>query len=346
MEINKNEDNGEDDRPEGEMTKEDVSEPVEGDAVLGCCTRFSSCRPVIHQVASAPMPSDCEFSFFDPSEPQCREVLLDPSTTIPELFAVLRQWVPQVQKNINIIGNEILKRGCNVNDRDGLTDMSLLHYCCKAGAPGIGDAETAASFARQLLALGADPNLRSRWTNMRALHYAAYFDVPQLIRVVLQASPPGEVDATCSDFDFGTALHIAASNLCTSAVKCLLELGANPAFRNEKGQCPADVVPDPLDMPLEMADAAAVAKELRTLLRQALPRPSTPPPLSLQSPPPLSDKARTQLNTMGIRLGDRVLIAGQKLLCSDPIKSEMALTNLVMSDLVSDNQVSLKRRLR
>lgn len=40
-----------------------------------------------------------------------------------------------------------------------------------------------------------------------------------------------EVDATCSDFDFGTALHIAASNLCTSAIKCLLELGANPAFR-------------------------------------------------------------------------------------------------------------------
>ncbi|KAK2826373.1 hypothetical protein Q5P01_020587 [Channa striata] len=302
--------------PEGEMTKEDVSEPVEGDVILGCHPRLSSHqRPVIHQVASAPMPSDCEFSFFDPSEPQCREVLLDPSTTIPELFAVLRQWVPQVQKNINIIGNEILKRGCGVNDRDGLTDMSLLHYCCKAGAPGIGDAETAASFARQLLALGADANLRSRWTNMRALHYAAYFDVPQLIQVVLQASQPGEVDATCSDFDFGTALHIAASNLCTSAVKCLLELGANPAFRNEKGQCPADVVPDPLDMPLEMADAAAVAKELRTLLREALPRPSTPLPLTLQTqfPPALSDKARMQLATMGIRLGDRVVIAGQKI---------------------------------
>eukprot|EP00064_Thunnus_orientalis_P015207 superscaffoldBa00002778_g15257 len=297
------------------MTKEDVSQPVEGDTVLGCHTRVSSHqRPVIHQVASAPMPSDCEFSFFDPSEPQCREVLLDPSTTIPELFAVLRQWVPQVQKNIDLIGNEILKRGCGVNDRDGLTDMSLLHYCCKAGAPGIGDAETAASFAHQLLALGADPNLRSRWTNMRALHYAAYFDVPQLIRVVLQASQPGEVDATCSDFDFGTALHIAASNLCTSAVKCLLELGANPAFRNEKGQCPADVVPDPLDMPLEMADAALMAKELRTLLREALPRPSSPLPLTLQaqSPPALSDKARIQLATMGVRLGDRVVIAGQK----------------------------------
>uniref|UniRef100_A0A7N6BNN2 CAP-Gly domain-containing protein n=1 Tax=Anabas testudineus TaxID=64144 RepID=A0A7N6BNN2_ANATE len=241
-----------------------------------------------------------KFSFFDPSEPKCREVLLDPRTTIPELFAILRQWVPQVQKNICVIGNEILKRGCGVNDRDGLTDMSLLHYCCKAGAPGIGDAETAASFARQLLALGADPNLRSRWTNMRALHYAAYFDVPQLIQVVLQASQPGEVDATCSDFDFGTALHIAASNLCISAVKCLLELGANPAFRNEKGQY--------------MADAAAVAKELRTLLREAIPKPSTPLPFTLHnpSPPALSDKARIQLAAMGIRLGDRVVIAGQK----------------------------------
>lgn len=73
-------------------------------------------------------------------------------------------------------------------------------------------------------------------------------------------------------------------------------------------------MPDPLDMSLEMADAAAVAKELRTLLRQALPRLSSPLPLTLQaqSLPVLSDKARTQLATMGIRLGDCVVIAGQK----------------------------------
>ncbi|CAL8285723.1 unnamed protein product [Lota lota] len=305
------------------MTKEDVPEPLEGrDSVLGHHARLSAHlqnsgmqQAVIHQVASAPMPSDCEFSFFDPSDHQCREVLLDPNTTVPELFAILRQWVPQVQKNVDLIGSEILKRGCGVNDRDGLTDMSLLHYCCKAGAPGIGDADTAASFARHLLALGGQPSLRSRWTNMRALHYAAYFDVPQLIRVVLQASQPGDVDATCSDFDFGTALHIAASNLCTSAVRCLLELGANPAFKNEKGQCPVDVVPDPLNMPLEMADAAGVAKELHALLRETLPQICSPVHLGLGPPsplPPLSDKARTQLTTLGIRLGDRVVIAGQK----------------------------------
>ncbi|XP_066531219.1 CAP-Gly domain-containing linker protein 4 [Hoplias malabaricus] len=301
------------------MTKEEVlEESSEGDTVLERSSvltrRTAAARPVIHQVASAPMPSDSEFSFFDPDDPQCREVLLDPQTTIPELFAVLRQWVPQVQRNISLIGNEILKRGCGVNDRDGLTDMSLLHYCCKAGAPGIGDAECAVSFARKLLSLGAEPSLRSRWTNMSAVHYAAYFDVPQLIRVVLQASQPGEVDATCSDFDFGTALHIAAANLCTSAVRCLLELGANPAFRNDKGQCPADVIPEPLDMPLLMADAAALAKELRILLREALPRPSTPLPV-LPGPSLnllLSEKARSQLSSIGIRLGDKVIIAGQK----------------------------------
>ncbi|XP_052353045.1 CAP-Gly domain-containing linker protein 4-like isoform X1 [Oncorhynchus keta] len=303
--------------PGWEMTKEDVPVPQssEGDTDLGCHSTLSHggvARPTIHQVASAPMPTDCEFSFFDPEEPQCREVLFESSTTVPELFAVLRQWVPQVQKNISLIGNEILKRGCGVNDRDGLTDMSLLHYCCKAGAPGIGDADMAASFAQQLLSLGAEPGLRSRWTNMSALHYAAYFDVPQLIRVVLHASQPGEVDTTCSDFDFGTALHIAASNLCSSAVKCLLELGANPTFRNERGQCPADVVSEPLDMFLEMADAAALAKELRSLLREALPRPCAPLTLPAQDPSGLSDKARHQLIIMGIQLGDRVVIAGQK----------------------------------
>ncbi|XP_041704264.1 CAP-Gly domain-containing linker protein 3 isoform X2 [Coregonus clupeaformis] len=321
MDKDHQEPQGREDSPGGEMTKEvvPVSESSEGDSVLGCHSTLSHVgieRPIIHQVASTPMPTDCEFSFFDPEEPQCREVLVDPSTTVPELFAMLRQWVPQVQKNISLIGNEILKRGCGVNDRDGLTDMSLLHYCCKAGSPGIGDADTAASFARQLLSLGAEPGLRSRWTNMSALHYAAHFDVPQLIRVVLHASQPGEVDATCSDFDFGTALHVAASNLCSSAVKCLLELGANPTFRNERGQCPADVVPEPLDMPLEMADAAALAKELRSLLREALSRPCTPLPLPLTLPalatPGLSDKARAQLTTMNIQLGDRVVIAGQK----------------------------------
>lgn len=266
--------------------------------------------PVVFSISAAPMPSDCEFSFFDPNDASCQEILFDPKTSVSELFAILRQWVPQVQQNIDVIGNEILKRGCNVNDRDGLTDMTLLHYTCKSGAHGVGDVETAVKFAAQLIDLGADASLRSRWTNMNALHYAAYFDVPELIRVILKTSKPKDVDATCSDFHFGTALHIAAYNLCAGAVKSLLEHGANPAFRNDKGQIPADVVPDPVDMPLEMADAAATAKEIKQTLLEAAPLSCTIPRAALPNRDHVTSKA--MLTTLGLKLGDRVVIAGQK----------------------------------
>ncbi|XP_064428126.1 CAP-Gly domain-containing linker protein 4 isoform X3 [Mirounga angustirostris] len=241
------------------MTIEDLPDfPVEGNCLIGRYPFLfpGSETPVVFSISAAPMPSDCEFSFFDPNDTSCQEILFDPKTSVSELFAILRQWVPQVQQNIDIIGNEILKRGCNVNDRDGLTDMTLLHYTCKSGAHGI------------------------------------------------------DVDATCSDFNFGTALHIAAYNLCASTVRCLLEHGANPAFRNDKGQIPADVVPDPVEMPLEMADAAATAKEIKQMLLDAA-------PLSRDMSKPLLPNcdrvtSKAMLTSLGLKLGDRVVIAGQK----------------------------------
>lgn len=297
------------------MTIEDLPDfPLEGSSLIGRYPFLfaGSDTPVIFSISAAPMPSDCEFSFFDPNDASCQEILFDPKTSVSELFAILRQWVPQVQQNIDIIGNEILKRGCNVNDRDGLTDMTLLHYTCKSGAHGIGDVETAVKFAAQLIDLGADASLRSRWTNMNALHYAAYFDVPELIRVILKTSKPKvvDVDATCSDFNFGTALHIAAYNLCAGAVRALLEHGANPAFRNDKGQTPADAVPDPVDMPLEMADAAAAAKEIKQMLLDAAPLSCSISKAVLPSSDYVTSKA--MLASLGLKLGDRVVIAGQK----------------------------------
>uniref|UniRef100_A0A672UD25 CAP-Gly domain containing linker protein family member 4 n=1 Tax=Strigops habroptila TaxID=2489341 RepID=A0A672UD25_STRHB len=293
------------------MTIEDLPEPsLEGDSLIERERFLNSETSVTFSVAAAPMPSDCEFSFFDPNDAACQEILFNPKTSVSELFAILRQWVPQVQQNIDIIGNEIIKRGCNVNDRDGLTDMTLLHYTCKSGAHGIGDVETAVKFATQLIDLGADSSLRSRWTNMNALHYAAYFDVPELISVILKNAKPKDVDATCSDFDFGTALHIAAFNLCTGAIKCLLEHGANPAFRNDKGQIPADVVPDPVDMPLEMADAAASAKEIKQILLDAVPLSCDISKAMIPNYDHVTGKA--MLLSLGLKLGDRVIIAGQK----------------------------------
>uniref|UniRef100_A0A8C0GLN6 CAP-Gly domain containing linker protein 3 n=1 Tax=Chelonoidis abingdonii TaxID=106734 RepID=A0A8C0GLN6_CHEAB len=268
-------------------------------------------KPIVYPSAPAPLPKDYAFTFFDPNDPACQEILYDPKTTVPELFAIIRQWVPQVQHKIDVIGSEILKRGCHVNDRDGLTDMTLLHYACKAGAHGVGDPAAAVRLSKQLLALGVDVTLRSRWTNMNALHYAAYFDVPELIRILLKESKPKVLNSTCSDFNHGTALHIAASNLCLGAVKCLLEHGANPAVRNSKGQVPADVVPDPMDMTLDKAEAAMVAKELKQLLLDAVPLSCNLPKVTLPNYDNIP--GNLMLTSLGLKLGERVVVDGQKL---------------------------------
>uniref|UniRef100_A0A8V5H0X8 Uncharacterized protein n=1 Tax=Melopsittacus undulatus TaxID=13146 RepID=A0A8V5H0X8_MELUD len=54
-----------------------------------------------------PYMSPPAFTFFDPNDAACREILQDPSTSVPQLFAILRQWVPQVQHNVDLIGNEV-----------------------------------------------------------------------------------------------------------------------------------------------------------------------------------------------------------------------------------------------
>ena len=56
-----------------------------------------------------------------------------------ELFAVLRLWEPMIQEHIGAVAYEMLKRGATVNDKDGLTDMTLLHFAAKSGARGLGD---------------------------------------------------------------------------------------------------------------------------------------------------------------------------------------------------------------
>ncbi|KAH0631581.1 hypothetical protein JD844_005979 [Phrynosoma platyrhinos] len=240
-------------------------------------------KPIVHPSAPAPLPKDYAFTFFDPNDPACQEILYDPITTVPELFAIIRQWVPQVQHKIDIIGNE------RINESDPAAAVRL---------------------SNQLLALGADVTLRSRWTNMNALHYAAYFDVPELIRILLKASKPKVLNSTCSDFNHGTALHIAASNLCLGAVKCLLEHGANPAVRNSKGQVPADVVPDPMDMTLDKAEAAMIAKELKQLLLDAVPLSCNLPKVTLPNYDNIP--GNLMLISLGLKLGDRVLVDGQK----------------------------------
>ncbi|KAK2510888.1 hypothetical protein Q9966_016798 [Columba livia] len=180
--------------------------------------------------------------------------------------------------------------------------MTLLHYACKAGAHGVGDPAAAVRLSTRLLALGGDVGLRSRWTHMNALHYAAYFDVPELIRTLLRAGAPRVLHSTCSDFSHGTALHIAASNLCLGAVRCLLEHGADPALRNSKGQVAAEVVPDPTDMGLDRADGAPRPPgELRRLLLDAVPLSCSLPRVTLPNYDNLP--GNLMLLCLGLQLG-------------------------------------------
>lgn len=75
-----------------------------------------------------------------------------------------------------------------MNDRDGLTDMTLLQYACKAGAHGVGDLDKACDTVQLLIDKGADLYTRCRWTRMTALHYAVYFDVAPIVKLLLKAT--------------------------------------------------------------------------------------------------------------------------------------------------------------
>jgi len=53
---------------------------------------------------------------------------MDPRTTIPELFAIVRQWVPQVQHKIDIIGNEVKRKNINMLKHYHAVFVYTLYY--------------------------------------------------------------------------------------------------------------------------------------------------------------------------------------------------------------------------
>ncbi|XP_059153165.1 CAP-Gly domain-containing linker protein 3-like isoform X2 [Physella acuta] len=265
-------------------------------------------RTMIHPCVDPPLCENCtrlELSFFDPLCPGCRNILLNPSTSIPEIFAILRQWTPQTQQSLELLVDEILKRGANINDRDGLTDMTLLHYASKSGAAGIGDPDAAMRIVSMLIDAGADVNIRCRWTNMTALHYAAYFDVVPVLKLLLKATKALDIDSTCSEFEHGTALHIAASNLAHEACKILLQNGANPSLKDDLGRMPVDCVPDPASFDEDSNMQHLVAKVRKTLSEATPPAMKTPPNYDLVH-------SKVTLQALGLSLGDKILVGGMK----------------------------------
>ncbi|XP_013390824.1 CAP-Gly domain-containing linker protein 3 isoform X2 [Lingula anatina] len=266
-------------------------------------------KPMIHPAVEPPLCEACqkqEMVFFDPSCPGCLDVVMNPATTIAEIFAILRQWTPQTQQNVELFIKEIIKRGANINDHDGLTDMTLLHYAAKSGTSGIGDVKVACSVVNYLLDKGADTNIRCRWTAMTALHYAVYFDVAPVVKILLEASKALDVDNLCAEFEQGTPLHIAATNLSLDSAGVLLEHGANPQAKDSLGRTAIECIPElsSLDGNQELGKKAL---KLRKMLMEAEPTlPKLPPPNydSIQS--------KVTLQAMGLKIGDKIVVGGVK----------------------------------
>ncbi|KAG8194224.1 hypothetical protein JTE90_024556 [Oedothorax gibbosus] len=266
-------------------------------------------HPIIHPSSDAPLCKSClqlDLPFFDPSCPGCLEVLKSPETTVPHIFAIVRQWMPQTQQNIETLVNEVLKRGANVNDRDGLTDMTLLHYACKSGANGVGNATAATRTVGFLLDKGADLYLRCRWTDMAAIHYAAYFDVAPVVELLLKASRGLDINSQCREFEGGSPLHIAATNLCTEAVKVLLEHNADVTMKDYSGRTPLECIPD-FPSTHHTPDLRDVIISLRQLLEAA-----TPKHLVQDQPQYGSVGGKAVLKSIGVQIGDKVMVGGAK----------------------------------
>ena len=67
-------------------------------------------KPVVYPPTDGPLCAACrklDKSFFDVSCTGCQLLLYDDATTISELFAIIRQWIPQTQQSILIIIEQV-----------------------------------------------------------------------------------------------------------------------------------------------------------------------------------------------------------------------------------------------
>ncbi|XP_065833452.1 CAP-Gly domain-containing linker protein 4-like [Oscarella lobularis] len=261
--------------------------------------------PMVHPIAEAPKHQqtygkEVDAAFFDPNCPEGQHILQDPKTTIPQLFAIMRQWVPQIQKNMVTLANEVLRRGAHIEDRDSLTDHTLLHYACKSAACGVGDEESAAQLVSFLIEKGASVASVCQWTSMGPLHYAAYFNSSKVIEALVKIDRGRRINDQCVEFNKGTALHIAAEGLCKSAAESLIALGADASLKDERQLLPWQCVPS--DVTPEQQETA---DQLREFLRNAAGK---------REKKKQRDEADAVafLASKDLKLGDRVIVGGTK----------------------------------
>lgn len=105
----------------------------------------------------------------------------------------------------------------------------------------------------------------------------------------------------------GTLLQNRMKSLVISVFTVFLS-----PWQNDRGLGPAEVVPDPMDMSLDKAEAAMVAKELKQLLLDAVPLSCNLPRATLPNYDNIP--GNLMLSSLGLKLGDRVLLDDMKVL--------------------------------
>lgn len=76
------------------------------------------------------------------------------------------------------------------------------------------------------------------------------------------------MDTTCSEYENGTALHIAAANLGVSAAQVLLNFGADLNLTDDLARKAFDCIPemDAIDVTLPIDDVEEMVAKLKVLL--------------------------------------------------------------------------------
>jgi ankyrin repeat protein len=134
----------------------------------------------------------------------------------------------------------LVRAGADIHALNKFGMTRLLQYCSSLNVSG--------DMVRALIEAGAD--IHATWFRGRtALHEAAQLfggDRRGKLREVIIALVEAGLDVNVRDDSFSTPLHYAVGEegLDLGAVQTLLELGADPALKNDYGQIPLDLAPD------------------------------------------------------------------------------------------------------
>ena len=66
--------------------------------------------------------------------------------------------------------------------------MNLLHYAAKSGTIGVGDINTSCKLVKILIAKGINIFEKCKWTDMSPMHYAVFFDIYEIVEILLDTS--------------------------------------------------------------------------------------------------------------------------------------------------------------